>query len=134
MATYGAAPIGDRSFLEPLLQPPVSCSRGNYQTIQHVTGENMKTQNSPQGNAVQRPETQSEHGISKMLPFHLPEATNVKGWERMASIGGGALLFARGMRKGGLFGIANLAMGAAAVYRGVTGHCEMKKQISKKMG
>lgn len=134
MATYGAAPIGDPCSLEPLMLPPVSCFRGIYQTIQNVTGEIMKTQNSPQGNAVQRPEAQSEQGISKMLPFDLPEATNVKGWERMASIGGGALLLARGLRKGGVFGIANMAMGAAAVYRGVTGHCEMKKQISKKMG
>jgi len=93
----------------------------------------MNTQNMPQGNAVHRPEVQSEQK-GKLPSFSLPEATNVTGWERMASIGGGALLLVRGMRKGGIFGVANLALGAAAMYRGVTGSCELKKQISKKMG
>jgi uncharacterized membrane protein len=90
--------------------------------------------NSPQGNTVQQPGSNAGEKESKLFSFSLPEPTNVKGWERMASIGGGALLLAKGMRKGGIFGIANLAMGAAAMYRGVTGTCEMKKQISKKMG
>ncbi len=93
----------------------------------------MNNSNSPQGNSVKQSQPGSDSVKGNLLSM-LPEASNVTGWERIASIGGGALLFARGMRKGGIFGLVNLAMGAAAMYRGVTGHCEMKERLSKKMG
>lgn len=59
---------------------------------------------------------------------------NVTGIERVVSVAGGALLLSKGLRKGGLFGLISLAMGGAAIYRGMTGHCEMKKKMMQKMG
>ena len=59
---------------------------------------------------------------------------NVTGMERWASVAGGVLLLGKGLRKGGLFGLISLAMGGAAIYRGMTGHCEMKKKMMQKMG
>ncbi|WP_268977570.1 YgaP-like transmembrane domain [Pseudomonas saliphila] len=56
------------------------------------------------------------------------------GMERVISVAGGALLLSKGLRKGGLFGLISLAMGGAAIYRGMTGHCEMKKKMMQKMG
>lgn len=56
---------------------------------------------------------------------------NVYGWERTASIGGGLLLIARGLRKGGLFGLINLGLGGMGVWRGVTGHCEVKRVLTR---
>lgn len=56
---------------------------------------------------------------------------NVHGWERTASIGGGLLLIARGLRKGGLFGLLNLGMGSMGVLRGITGHCEVKRVMTR---
>lgn len=94
----------------------------------------MNDSNSPQGNEVRSPQGGTNNELMDKLLSCLPEATNVTGWERIASIGGGALLLARGLRKGGISGLLSLAMGGAAVYRGVSGHCEMKKQLSKKMG
>lgn len=60
--------------------------------------------------------------------------TNVQGFERAASLAGGALLLVRGMRRGGIFGLAGMAMGAAALLRGTTGHCEMKQAIQQRNG
>jgi uncharacterized membrane protein len=56
---------------------------------------------------------------------------NVHGWERTASIGGGLLLIAKGLRKGGLFGLINLGMGGMGVLRGITGHCEVKRVMAR---
>lgn len=56
---------------------------------------------------------------------------NVHGWERTASIGGGLLLIASGLRKGGLFGLINLGMGGMGVLRGITGHCEVKRVMAR---
>ena len=58
--------------------------------------------------------------------------TNVQGMERAASLAGGALLVFRGMRRGGVFGLASMAMGAAALLRGSTGHCEMKQKLQQR--
>ncbi|SDS71344.1 Protein of unknown function [Halopseudomonas xinjiangensis] len=57
---------------------------------------------------------------------------NVQGMERAASLAGGALLVFRGMRRGGIFGLASMAMGAAALMRGSTGHCEMKQKLQQR--
>lgn len=56
---------------------------------------------------------------------------NVHGWERTASIGGGLLLIARGLSKGGLFGLISLGMGGMGVLRGITGHCEVKRVMER---
>ena len=56
---------------------------------------------------------------------------NVQGWERSASIAGGLLLIARGLRKGGLLGALDLGLGGLGLVRGVTGRCEIKRVLER---
>lgn len=61
-------------------------------------------------------------------PFtHQEIPSNVHGWERAASIAGGLLFLGKGLRRGGLLGLAQLAIGGAALTRGMTGRCEAKR-------
>jgi uncharacterized membrane protein len=54
---------------------------------------------------------------------------NVHSKERLASalVGGLALAYARGLRRGRASAIA--ALGSALVYRGVTGHCHLYQTL-----
>ena len=54
---------------------------------------------------------------------------NVHGWERAASIAGGLVFLAKGLGRGGLGGMLQLAIGGMALARGVTGHCEAKRVL-----
>lgn len=56
---------------------------------------------------------------------------NVHGWERTASVAGGVMLLAKGLRRGGLFGLVELALGGMALARGVTGRCEAKRMLTE---
>jgi len=56
---------------------------------------------------------------------------NVHGLERAASLAGGLLLMGKGLRRGGLGGIVQLAMGSMAVARGISGRCEAKRILSE---
>lgn len=87
----------------------------------------MNQSNQPQGNVAAAP--------NKSVASSNFNSTSgkVEGWEKMASIGGGALLLTRGLRKGGIFGLANMAMGACAIYRGMSGHCALKSKIMNKI-
>ncbi|GGK06317.1 YgaP-like transmembrane domain [Pseudomonas matsuisoli] len=60
-----------------------------------------------------------------------PVDPNVHGWERAASIAGGLLLLGKGVRKGGLGGMLQLAMGGMAVARGFSGKCAAKRAIAE---
>ncbi|HCV37623.1 DUF2892 domain-containing protein [Pseudomonas vlassakiae] len=51
---------------------------------------------------------------------------NVQGLERAGSLAGGALMFTKGMRHGGLIGLLQMVAGGLAVARGVSGHCATK--------
>lgn len=55
---------------------------------------------------------------------------NVHGWERAASIAGGLYFLGKGLSRGGLGGLLQLAMGGMALTRGMTGHCEAKRVLS----
>ncbi len=55
---------------------------------------------------------------------------NVEGWERAASVAGGLYFLGKGLRRGGLSGLLQLAMGGMALARGFTGHCEAKRVIT----
>ena len=55
---------------------------------------------------------------------------NVGGLERVASLTGGGLLLIKGLRQGGLLGVARMAVGALALYRGYSGHCAAKQALS----
>ncbi|HDS1746661.1 MULTISPECIES: DUF2892 domain-containing protein [Pseudomonas] len=64
-----------------------------------------------------------------MLDIHSTTASqdhNVQGLERVGSLAGGALMFTKGMRHGGLVGLLQMAVGGLAVARGVSGHCSTK--------
>lgn len=52
---------------------------------------------------------------------------NVHGWERAASIAGGLLFLGKGLRRGGIGGLVQMALGGAALTRGMTGRCEAKR-------
>lgn len=54
---------------------------------------------------------------------------NVHGWERAASIAGGLYFMGKGLGRGGLGGIVQLAMGGMALARGISGHCEAKRVL-----
>ncbi len=54
---------------------------------------------------------------------------NVHGWERAASIAGGLYFLGKGLGRGGLGGIVQLAMGGMALARGISGHCEAKRVL-----
>jgi len=54
---------------------------------------------------------------------------NVHGWERAASIAGGLYFLGKGLGRGGLGGIVQLAVGGLALARGISGHCEAKRVL-----
>ncbi|RMQ49569.1 hypothetical protein ALQ04_03418 [Pseudomonas cichorii] len=56
---------------------------------------------------------------------------NVQGWERIGSLAGGVTLMGKGLRRGGLLGLVQLAVGGAVLARGITGHCSAKSLIEK---
>ena len=56
---------------------------------------------------------------------------NVHGWERAASLAGGLVLMGKGLRRGGIFGLAELAMGGMALVRGISGRCEAKRMLAE---
>lgn len=64
-----------------------------------------------------------------MLDIHsatAPSQHNVHGLERVSSLAGGALMFSKGLRHGGLVGLLQMVVGGLAVARGVSGHCSTK--------
>ncbi|KPY87802.1 DUF2892 domain-containing protein [Pseudomonas syringae pv. tagetis] len=56
---------------------------------------------------------------------------NVQGWERIGSLAGGVLLMGKGVRRGGLLGLIQLAIGGAALARGISGQCSAKSLVEK---
>lgn len=63
------------------------------------------------------------------LSHDIPQ--NVHGWERAASIAGGLLFLGKGLRRGGVAGLVQLALGGAALTRGMTGRCEAKRVFNE---
>ncbi|AVH39857.1 DUF2892 domain-containing protein [Pseudomonas monteilii] len=63
-----------------------------------------------------------------MLDIHNATTSqhNVHGLERVGSLAGGALMFSKGLRHGGLIGLLQMVVGGVAVARGVSGHCSTK--------
>ncbi|MFC3608682.1 hypothetical protein [Stutzerimonas tarimensis] len=59
------------------------------------------------------------------------EPQNLHGWERAASVGGGLILLGKGMRRGGLIGLAQMAVGGLALVRGMSGRCEAKRLLDE---
>lgn len=55
---------------------------------------------------------------------------NVRGTERAASGLGGAALLAMALRRGGLSGLLQAAVGTGLLVRGLTGHCSVKRMLA----
>ncbi|MEB0047293.1 MULTISPECIES: DUF2892 domain-containing protein [unclassified Pseudomonas] len=56
---------------------------------------------------------------------------NVEGWERIGSLAGGVLMMGKGLRRGGLFGLIQVAIGGVVLARGITGHSSAKSLLEK---
>ncbi|KJK06175.1 hypothetical protein D3C76_1503910 [compost metagenome] len=56
---------------------------------------------------------------------------NVQGWERATSVAGGVIMVSKGMRRGGLFGLIQVAIGGVALARGITGHSSLKSLLER---
>jgi hypothetical protein len=56
---------------------------------------------------------------------------NVQGWERAGSIAAGVVLLGKGVARGGIFGLLQIALGGVALKRGFTGHCPAKTMVQK---
>ncbi|MHC8368127.1 YgaP family membrane protein [Pseudomonas sp. ZT5P21] len=64
-------------------------------------------------------------------PFQTHSGQNVHGWERAGSLAGGLVMVGKGLRRGGLFGLVQVAIGGVALARGITGHCSAKSLLEK---
>ncbi|MBC3303595.1 DUF2892 domain-containing protein [Pseudomonas sp. SWRI18] len=67
--------------------------------------------------------------IIEHTPFQTPPTQNVHGWERFGSVAGGAIMVGKGLRRGGIFGLIQVAIGGMALARGFTGHCSLKDKL-----
>jgi len=70
-------------------------------------------------------------GPVETTPFQTRSPQNVHGWERIGSLAGGVLMMGKGLRRGGVIGLAQLAIGGMALARGITGHCSAKTLLEK---
>ncbi|WP_223511414.1 DUF2892 domain-containing protein [Pseudomonas sp. GL-B-19] len=64
-------------------------------------------------------------------PLQSPSEQNVHGWERAGSVAGGIVMMGKGLRRGGIFGLIQVAIGGVALARGITGHSSVKSMIEK---
>lgn len=64
-------------------------------------------------------------------PFQSQSTQNVHGWERIGSLAGGVMMVGKGLRRGGVFGLIQVALGGVALARGITGHSSAKSFLEK---
>ena len=64
-------------------------------------------------------------------PFQTLPDQNVHGWERIGSLAGGVVMVGKGLRRGGVFGLIQVAIGGVALARGITGHSSAKSLLEK---
>ncbi|MHA6196719.1 YgaP family membrane protein [Pseudomonas wadenswilerensis] len=64
-------------------------------------------------------------------PFQSNPEHNVHGWERAGSVATGVVMVGKGLRRGGLLGLIQIAIGGAVLARGVTGHCSAKSLLER---
>lgn len=64
-------------------------------------------------------------------PFQTRSDQNVHGWERIGSVAGGVVMVGKGLRRGGVFGLIQVAIGGVALARGITGHSSVKSLLEK---
>ena len=64
-------------------------------------------------------------------PFQTHSNHNAHGWERAGSLAGGLVMVGKGLRRGGIFGLIQVAIGGVALARGITGHSSAKSLLEK---
>jgi uncharacterized membrane protein len=69
--------------------------------------------------------------IIEHAPFDSQPTQNVHGWERIGSVAGGVMMLGKGLRRGGIFGLIQVAIGGVALVRGVTGHSSFKDKLEQ---
>ncbi|KTC25707.1 hypothetical protein AO391_05650 [Pseudomonas marginalis ICMP 9505] len=69
--------------------------------------------------------------IIEHAPLETQPGQNVHGWERIGSVAGGVMLVGKGLRRGGIFGLIQVAIGGVALVRGVTGHSSLKDKLEE---
>jgi len=74
--------------------------------------------------------TAEQKGTTMNRLFDKSAPQNVHGWERSASVAGGLVMLGRGLRRGGLSGLLQLAIGGMALARGISGRCEAKRILT----
>ena len=62
---------------------------------------------------------------------HMASEHNVHGWERAGSVATGVIMVGKGLRRGGVFGLIQVAIGGVALARGITGHSSVKSLIER---
>ena len=71
-------------------------------------------------------DTLIDHASQTVQPDH-----NVQGWERAGSVAGGVLLVGKGIRRGGILGLLQIALGGVALARGFRGQSATKRILEK---
>jgi uncharacterized membrane protein len=69
--------------------------------------------------------------IIESTPFQARPTQNVHGWERIGSVAGGVMMVGKGLRRGGIFGLLQVAIGGVALARGFTGHSSLKDKLEQ---
>ncbi|MGE7956830.1 YgaP family membrane protein [Pseudomonas sp. NPDC089530] len=64
-------------------------------------------------------------------PLQSQPTRNVQGWERIGSLAGGVAMVGKGLRRGGVFGLIQVAIGGVALARGITGHSSAKSLLEQ---
>ncbi|MCY1395815.1 hypothetical protein D9M71_107680 [compost metagenome] len=73
----------------------------------------------------------SDRELIETTPLQSNVEHNVHGWERAGSVAGGVIMVGKGLRRGGLFGLIQIAIGGVALARGITGHSSAKSLLDK---
>ncbi|WP_330209559.1 YgaP family membrane protein [Pseudomonas sp. AM4(2022)] len=69
--------------------------------------------------------------IIEATPLKPQPTQNVHGWERIGSVAGGVMMVGKGLRRGGIFGLIQVAIGGVALARGFTGHSSLKDKLEQ---
>jgi uncharacterized membrane protein len=69
--------------------------------------------------------------IIESTPFQARPTQNVHCWERIGSVAGGVMMVGKGLRRGGIFGLLQVAIGGVALARGFTGHSSLKDKLEQ---
>ncbi|MFC6338613.1 DUF2892 domain-containing protein [Pseudomonas sp. CCM 7891] len=76
-------------------------------------------------------DSKTQRPIIESTPFQSHPTQNVQGWERIGSLAGGVVMMGKGLRRGGIFGLIQVAIGGVALARGISGHSSLKDKLDQ---